>query len=164
MVFVPLAAVGAVGVPVSAGEASGAYVEDADAVVRYPEIDAPAGIVTVPVNVGDASGAYPVTQVNPVPLVYCSALPVAEHEGIAKAVTPAVADVTFASNVFAAILDRLLIAMPLVKVGEFANVAVPFTVMLLNVGLGYVWASTDSGSRSAASRIFFISRLSLGGM
>lgn len=156
----PFAAVGDVGVPVSAGEMSGAYVEDADAVVRYPEIDAPDGIVTVPVNVGDARGAYPLAQVNPVPLVYCRALPAAEHEGIAKAVTPAVADVTFASTVFAATFDRLLIAIPPVKVGEFANVAVPFTVKLLNVGDGYVCASAAIGSSTARtkSRIFFMAQ------
>ncbi|KWF29918.1 hypothetical protein WT56_16205 [Burkholderia pseudomultivorans] len=34
VVFVPFAAVGAVGVPVNAGDASGAYVDEADAVVR----------------------------------------------------------------------------------------------------------------------------------
>ena len=33
--------------------------EDAELVVRYPEMDAPAGIVTVPVKVGEASGASP---------------------------------------------------------------------------------------------------------
>jgi len=38
-------------VPVKVGEAMGAYVEDAEAVVRYP------GTTGVPVNVGDASGA-----------------------------------------------------------------------------------------------------------
>ena len=47
VVLVPPAAVGASGVPVSDGEASGAK----------PEIDAPEGIVTVPVKVGLASGA-----------------------------------------------------------------------------------------------------------
>jgi hypothetical protein len=47
VVFVPAVAVGAVGVPVSAGDASGAK----------PEMEAPAGMVTVPVKVGEASGA-----------------------------------------------------------------------------------------------------------
>ena len=48
VLFVPGAAVGAVGVPVNAGEASGAK----------PEIEAPEGIVTVPVNVGLARFAF----------------------------------------------------------------------------------------------------------
>ena len=47
VVLVPTVAVGAVGVPVNVGLASGAK----------PAIDAPDGIVTVPVNVGDAMGA-----------------------------------------------------------------------------------------------------------
>jgi hypothetical protein len=51
VVFVPAVAVGAVGVPVRAGEAKGAK----------PEIDAPAGMVTVPVKVGLASGALEVS-------------------------------------------------------------------------------------------------------
>ena len=38
VVFVAAAAVGAVGVPVNAGEAKGAYVEDALEVVRYPPL------------------------------------------------------------------------------------------------------------------------------
>jgi len=45
--LVAAAAVGAVGVPVNAGEASGAK----------PEMEAPEGIVTVPVKVGLARGA-----------------------------------------------------------------------------------------------------------
>ncbi|KWF29917.1 hypothetical protein WT56_16200 [Burkholderia pseudomultivorans] len=90
------------------------------------------------------------------PLVYCSALPVAEHEGIAKAVTPAVADVTFANTVFAAMFDRLLMEMPPVNVGEFANVAVPLTVRLLNMGDGYDCASVIAGKNSNARRIFFM--------
>ena len=49
VVLVPTVAVGAVGVPVNVGLASGAK----------PAIDAPDGIVTVPVNVGLASGAKP---------------------------------------------------------------------------------------------------------
>ena len=49
VVLVRVAAVGAVGTPVSAGEASGAK----------PEMDAPAGIVTVPVKVGLAMFAFP---------------------------------------------------------------------------------------------------------
>ena len=48
VVLVPTAAVVEVGVPVNAGEASGAK----------PEIDAPPGIVTVPVKVGEAIGAF----------------------------------------------------------------------------------------------------------
>jgi hypothetical protein len=47
VVFVPPVAVGAVGVPVRAGEASGAK----------PAMDAPVGMVTVPVKVGEARGA-----------------------------------------------------------------------------------------------------------
>jgi hypothetical protein len=47
VVLVRTAAVGAAGVPVNVGDASGAN----------PLIEAPPGIVTVPVNVGDASGA-----------------------------------------------------------------------------------------------------------
>ena len=47
VVLVRAEAVGALGVPVNAGEASGAK----------PEIEAPEGIVTVPVNVGEANGA-----------------------------------------------------------------------------------------------------------
>ena len=49
VVLVPAVAVGAVGVPVNAGDARGAN----------PAILAPLGIVTVPVNVGDARGANP---------------------------------------------------------------------------------------------------------
>lgn len=57
VVLVPAPAVGAAGVPVKVGEARGAYIEAAVAVVRYPEIEAPPGIVTVPVKVGEANGA-----------------------------------------------------------------------------------------------------------
>jgi hypothetical protein len=114
------------------------------------------GAVGVPLSAGDASGAKPVAHVNPVPLVYCSALPVAEQDGIAKAVTPAVADVTFANTVFAAMLDRLEMLIPLENTGVFANVAVPFTVRLLNVGLGYVCASPASGESANARSSFFI--------
>ena len=48
VVVVPGEAVGAAGVPVNVGLASGAK----------PDIDAPPGIVTVPVNVGLAIGAF----------------------------------------------------------------------------------------------------------
>jgi hypothetical protein len=51
VVLVPPVAVGAVGVPVRAGEASGAK----------PAMDAPVGMVTVPVKVGLAKGAAPET-------------------------------------------------------------------------------------------------------
>ena len=75
MVLVPAVAVGAVGVPVSAGDANGAFrarsevkpvtsacatAADEDntpdaSVLTYPAVER--GVVTVPVNVGDASGA-----------------------------------------------------------------------------------------------------------
>ena len=83
VLFVPTVAVGAVGVPVSAGDANGANDVATNAVVANcvlfvpavavgaagtpvnvgdanganPEMEAPDGIVTVPVNVGDANGA-----------------------------------------------------------------------------------------------------------
>jgi hypothetical protein len=76
VVLVPATAVGTSGVPVNVGLDSGAYVDEAVAVVKYedmpeivwyvldavaevkyPLIFAPEGIVTVPVNVGLASGA-----------------------------------------------------------------------------------------------------------
>lgn len=76
--------------------------------------------------------------------------------------TPAVAAVAFANTVLAVMLDRLLIEMPPGNEGEFVNVAfvnvaVPLTVMLLKVGLGYVWASAVNGIINAAMRTFFIS-------
>lgn len=115
----------------------------------------------MPVNVGFASGAKPLAHVNPVPLVHWRAFDAELHEGIEKAVTPAVAAVAFANTVFAAILDKLLIEIPPGNDGEFVNVAFvnvafPVTVRLLNVGLGYVWANAASGITNIAMSIFFM--------
>lgn len=72
----------AVAVPVNVGDANGAYVDAALAVVKYPATDAPPGIVTVPVNVGEASGAAPMRDnsagavVTPVPPFTTGVMPV----------------------------------------------------------------------------------------
>src|SRR5262245_23165540 len=96
VVFVPTAAVGAVGVPVKAGLASGAELVATNAVVANAVELLPAVCVTpvvpvgnegVPVKTGDASGAAP-KLVNAAPAVVALVPPLAIDSGMAAVANP----------------------------------------------------------------------------